>query len=67
MRLRQFEQADPRRVSLAIELLTHARTLLVAARARRAADKVRAALRSARGAQRHIARLQFRDREGAPR
>ena len=57
MKLRQGHLGDDERVREAIVLLRRARTLLSVAGARKSAERVRRALKSAEGAERHVQRL----------
>jgi hypothetical protein len=57
MKLREYREGDLERVHDAIAKLRQARELLVEAGAGLAAAKVRRAIKSAEGAERHTARL----------
>jgi hypothetical protein len=57
MKLRPYRSGDYERVKAAIQLLRQARNALAQAGATKAADKVRVALKSAEGAERHAFRV----------
>lgn len=59
--MRRYEQGDMHLVNTLITYLQQARTAAVHVRAPRTLAKVRAALKSAEGARRHIERLQERE------
>lgn len=59
MKLTPFHPDDDVNIGVAIDLLRQARHLLTRSGARRAADRVRAALRSAQGAARHVQRRRW--------
>ena len=59
-RLREYKTGDLERVRRAVALLREARGLLVEAGAGLAAAKVRRALKSAEGAERHVERIEGR-------
>jgi hypothetical protein len=60
MKLREHKAGDLARVQTATVKLREARDLLKGAGAKRATDKVRLALKSAEGAERHTSRIEFR-------
>lgn len=60
MRLRDYKRGSAEDIGLAIAMLRRARDLLKGAGAHKTADRVRKALTSAGGAERHIRRLEFR-------
>jgi hypothetical protein len=60
MKLREHKTGDLGRVQTAIIKLREAGDLLKGADANRATDRVRLALKSAEGAERHTARIEFR-------
>lgn len=63
MRLRAYKPGDAEDIGLAIAMLRRARELLTSAGAHKSADRVRKALTSAGGAERHVRRLEFRHRK----
>jgi hypothetical protein len=62
-KLRPYKFEDHKKVRLGIVLLQRARDLFKHVGAKRTADRVRLALSSAKGAERHAATLMFRDTE----
>jgi hypothetical protein len=65
MMLREYKKGDLGRVQTAIIKLREARDLLQGAGAKRATDRVGAALKSAEGAERHTSRLELRSEQEA--
>lgn len=60
MRLRPYKQGDEESIGIAIAMLRQARELLKKAGAKKTVQRVRLALTSAGGAQRHVRRLAWR-------
>lgn len=59
MKMRPYKEGDLEKVQEAVALLQKARTLLVEAGVARTPGRVRKALVSAQGAERHTSRLKF--------
>jgi hypothetical protein len=65
MKLRKYTEGDVMRAALAVDALREARDWFKGLGSKKTLEKVRRALKSAEGAQRHINRLHLRAEQGA--